>query len=206
MAKSKPKSKIDVTGLSIEEILNMSPERILKMNRKDLSSITSRLVSASNKRIRRLSKTEEGKLSPAYKKYEKRGKMFSVKGKNVNQLRNEFSQMKTFLNLKTSTVSGWKKVQKNIEERIGKMTTTQSKKFWKLYHKLEEEEGGVLSIIKDSDRIQRMLHQEVTSKGRKSQQAIYDKMMNNLDALYEELMQDNVSEDTNDVFTIPDYF
>ena len=98
-------AKSDVTGMSIKDILKMPIQQINSMNRADLSAVASRLVSASNKRIRRLEASPNGKMSPSYLSYKKRGKPFSVKGKDVNQLRNEMKQMKKFLSQKTSSVS-----------------------------------------------------------------------------------------------------
>ena len=45
---------MDVTGKSIDDILNESMENIVSLKNKDLRKIASRLVSASNKRLRRL--------------------------------------------------------------------------------------------------------------------------------------------------------
>lgn len=208
MARMKKQIKISVSGLSVKDILSMRPEELLTLNKKNLSSIASRLVSASNKRIRRLAQTEEGQLSPAYQTYAKRGRQFSIKGKNVNQIRNEIKNMEHFLNLKTSTVSGWNKVRKEAEKRIGKMTKAQSKKFWKTYHRLEEEEGGALAIIGDSDKIQKTLHSEVTSHKRISVDELTNKMMERLDEMYEEQMLDDLidAEDEDDIFSIDNYF
>lgn len=194
-------AKINVTGLSVKDILNMDPNQLNKLNRSDLSAIASRLVSASNKRIRRLEKTPYGEYAPSMRIVRQRGEKFSVKGKDVNQLRNEIKQMRKFLNMKTSTVSGWKKVQKNMGERLGgEMTIEQTNKFWEVYHKLESQEGGLMSIIGDSDRIQKLLHQEVSSG---DSDDIFQRMMDNLDAIYEEMMDvGDPSEDVSDVFSM----
>lgn len=194
-------AKINVTGMSIKDILNMPIQQINSMNRADLSAVASRLVSASNKRIRRLEASPNGKMSPSYLSYKKRGKPFSVKGKDVNQLRNEMKQMKKFLSQKTSSVSGWKKFKKQFEKRVGgSMTPEQTDKFWKVYRRLEEEEGGVIQIIQDSDRIQKLLHQEIAQNG--SVDEIFQNMMDNLDKMYDELMSETMDDwDTSDVFT-----
>lgn len=198
---------INVSGLSVQDILKIPAQDINKMNRKDLSTIASRLVSAANKRIRRLEKSADGTMSPSYISYKRNrgGKPFSVKGKDVNALRNEVKQMKNFLNQKTSTVTGWKKVKKATEKRIGgSMTPEQSNKFWDVYHRLEETEGGLIHIIQDSNRIQQLLHQEVIDD---PDGDIYNKMMNNLDELYESLFDDiNPDWDVDDVFAIDDDF
>lgn len=201
MAKKKT-NKISVSGLTVNDILNIPNTDISRMNRKDLSAITSRLVSASNKRIRRLQKSKYGQMAPAYRLYLNRGKFFSVKGKNVNELRTELKELKHFLTMKTSTVSGWKKVQKNLSERLGgTMTEEESEKFWSVYKKLEEQEGGLMRIINNSNQVQYLLRQEVTSTTGGSDK-IFQKMMDNLDAIYEEMYSEEDSDwDVEDVFS-----
>ena len=66
MAYKKLKPTFDVTGMSIKDISNLGYENIKSLGEKDLARITSRLVSASNKRIRRFEKA--GLTSPAIMK------------------------------------------------------------------------------------------------------------------------------------------
>ena len=91
---------MDLTGKSVDDILNASMENIVSLNDKDLRAVASRLVSASNKRLRRLAndKTKWGKLSPVYQK-----KQFSIRGKTRNQVLREFKKMKGFMKSETST-------------------------------------------------------------------------------------------------------
>lgn len=135
---------MDVTGLSIQDILNMDADDLARMNKKDLKSITNRLVSASNKRIHRLEKSTLGQKAPAYESFKRYGKkVFSVKGKNRNDTLKEFARAKRFLKLKTSTLSGWKKVikegKKELKERYG--TSMNDERIGDLFstlHKLQE--------------------------------------------------------------------
>lgn len=147
------KATIDLTGVSIDQIMNLDID-INKLSRGDLSRVVGRLVSASNKRIRNLAKTEIGQLSPAYQSRMERGGLFSTKGKNVNQLRHMFAETKGFLQLRTSSVSKWnskreeivQNLEKNISEKYGTKvdlselltTDTKSKKFWKTYREFSE--------------------------------------------------------------------
>lgn len=190
---------MDVTGLTIEQILNMDWEDLNKLNRKDVAQITSRLVSTANKRIKRLAKAEYGKSSPAYISYEKRGRLFSVRGKDANQVRNELKNVSEFLKFKTSTIKGWKDTRTDVEKRIGKMTKKQAKKFWNTYRKLQEvsaSKGGILSkefskrSARSSDRVQKMLYN--TMKGKKgerwkvSQKDAIDTMLNKIEDAYQQ--------------------
>ena len=118
------KATINVSGLSIKDILNMDYEDINKLSASDLSRLTSRLVSATNKRIRRLEKTEVGQYSPALQSFRERTgqeklsvKVSGTKAERQGKLQHVFSEAKHFLNLKTSTMTGYKQVLKaNIKQ------------------------------------------------------------------------------------------
>lgn len=78
-----------------------------------------RLVSMANKRLRRL---EEQNLteSPAYKKWVEDGaQKFSVKGKSIEEVKQEIARMEEFLRMKTSTVRGAKEYFKNVAKEVG---------------------------------------------------------------------------------------
>jgi hypothetical protein len=78
-----------------------------------------RLVSMANKRLRRL---EQQNLinSPAYKKWvEDGGQKFSVKGKNIDEVKQEIARMNDFLKKQTSTVRGAKQYFKNVAKEVG---------------------------------------------------------------------------------------
>lgn len=78
-----------------------------------------RLVSMANKRLRRL---EQQNLlnSPAYKKWvEDGGQKFSVKGKSMEEVKQEVARMNDFLKKETSTVKGAKQYFKNVAKEVG---------------------------------------------------------------------------------------
>ena len=78
-----------------------------------------RLVSMANKRLRRL---EQQNLinSPAYKKWvEEGGQKFSVKGKSMEEVKQEIARMDDFLKKQTSTVRGAKQYFKNVAKEVG---------------------------------------------------------------------------------------
>ena len=152
MAKKKKSIRtIDVTGLSINDITGIDLDTFNRMKEKDLRAITSRLVSASNKRIRALEK--KGISSPAYQslgtdtRFSTKLPKGTSKEQRVNLLRQEFSRARNFLASKTSTISGYKSyvkgIKEDIESSIGKSIkdVDLSKAFERL-HKLQE--SGVL--------------------------------------------------------------
>ena len=97
-----------VSGLTIENILSMDIDKFNKLKEPDLKKIVGRLVSAANKRIRRMESA--GIESPALSGVKRSGGTFSVKDKNLDQLRSEYARAKRFLTSKTSTIKGAKKV------------------------------------------------------------------------------------------------
>lgn len=110
MAKRKYKNKSIVSGLTIDTILNMDIKTFNRLDKSDLQKIVGRLVSAGNKRIRALEKANIE--TPATKYVKDTGGKFSTRGKSLNQLRSEYIRAKNFINAKTSSVSGWKKVKR----------------------------------------------------------------------------------------------
>ena len=190
---------MNLKGLTIQDIMNLSWEQLNSMGDVEMKQITSRLVSASNKRIRRLEKTTRGKSSFAYQTVEDRGRMFSVRGKNTNQVRQEFKLAKNFLNMKTSTVSGWKKYRKATEDRMVGATGGESlnwkdgtwKKFWKVYRRFEEVHGGTYKKG-DSDRIQQMLTEIMNSNDKRKSADSFQSM---LDDEYESMIETNWEDD-----------
>ena len=135
---------MDVKGMSIEDIINLDFEDIQKLTRKELATVTSRLVSATNKRIRRLEKSGLGE-SPALRSLKERTgeDRLSVKGKKHGQLQKTFTEAKHFLTLKTSTIGGYRKVVKNVRktvsQRIGKdVSEVDISKLYSTLHKAQE--------------------------------------------------------------------
>ncbi len=187
-----------IKGLSINQILNMGWDEIERLSEKELKAVTSRLTSASNKRINRLSKTTRGTSSFAYQTVEERGRKFSVRGKNRNQLLTEFRLSRNFLNMKTSTVKGWKKYMKNVEERTHGATSGESvtwsdatwRKYWKVYRRFEENHGGTFKKG-DSDRIQQMLREIMDSSDKRRSADSFQRMIEDeYDDIYEEEQED----------------
>lgn len=136
---------MDVKGLSIKDIMNMDWSDVSKLTRKELASVTSRLVSASNKRLRRLEQSDYIGESPAYRSVKERtGEVrFSVKGKKHGQIERTFKEAKHFLSLKTSTISGYNKVLKNVREtiktKIGRnVSNIDASKLFDALHKAQE--------------------------------------------------------------------
>ena len=92
---------------------------VLTKKQKDFRKEVSRLNSIANKRIRRLSESEYSS-SPAYQKWlESGGEHFSIRGKTQAEVWKEYYRVKSFLDSKTSSITGTKEVLKNINEYTG---------------------------------------------------------------------------------------
>lgn len=108
-----------------------------------LKAQVSRLSSRANARLRRLEKAELTD-SPAYQYWKNTGGVnFGVRGKDYNQLQAELARLNGFLNAKTSTVRGAKKVLKEIGFNTGlagdyRQIMANSSNFFRLAGMVEE--------------------------------------------------------------------
>lgn len=213
--KKKQKLNIDVKGLSINDIMNKDWNDLAKLNLTDLKALTQRLVSASNKRIKRLESSNVGDYSSALQGRKKSGGRFSTKGKNINDLRSEFRKAKTFLKSKTSTITGTRKVINTMSKKItgsgldkvgGFKSERTYKRFWNLYHDLEQTQSGLIGIVGGSAEVQKIVYDAM--KNNRSNAGAIQEINQRLDELYEDLNNDdyNFDEDDEDVFNIDDLF
>lgn len=143
------------------EILDISIEDFLKLDKKTLSKYVSQLASTANKRLKRLESAQGGVLSPAYSaiKRSKGGTHFFAKGKNLNELRGEFTRVSQFLRNKTSTVKGWKTTFSEFRERIGVyLTPEETLLFWNVYNNILKDYPDLIGKLHvSSDELQRAI-------------------------------------------------
>lgn len=150
--------------MTIDDILRLEPDVLMKLSRSELAKVVSQASSAGNKRIKRLGL--KGMPTPAVQAIERTGGKFSVKGKNLNQLRAEFYRVSGFLKARTSTIKGAKKVQKEVETRIGgKLKPAEMVNFWRAYRKVDELEPNFLRLY-GSTQMQQFLRNEVVDSGK----------------------------------------
>lgn len=103
----------------------------------------SRLASLANKRVQRL-EANDLQDSPAYQMYIKTGGKFGVKGKTHNELQQEVSRLKRFIDMNTSTVRGVTTTLKEMAANTGisyanmKELKQKSAKFFELASKVEQ--------------------------------------------------------------------
>lgn len=126
-----------------------------KLNRQQLSKVVQQLSRTVNRRFETLERVTR-KKSPAYKSLEKSGGKISIKGKTLNELRYEYVRAKNFLSLKTSTVKGFNKVNKELANRLGfeRLSQSQIDDLWEAYNKLDETKVTKVRKIYSSEQNQ----------------------------------------------------
>ena len=137
----------------VQAVLNTDIQKMEKMERAELAREISIVVSAANKRIRRLQKA--GYNTPALQYTMKHGGMFSVKGKSSEALLNELKRAKGFMGAKTSSVRGAKKsiktmteMQKKINPDFrGEMTQEEIAKYWEAIDRIRELQPSTFNEI-----------------------------------------------------------
>lgn len=206
-----------IKGLKITDILAMTDEDINKMSAKELKAVTQRLVDASNKRIRRLEKARStysrGKLATQSKAYQglinrKTGEIqkFSTRpsalgvkepGDLKGKLHHEFSRAKSFLEAKTSTITGTKELAEKMHRDLRFKTKEAETEFWRLYKEIASNNKDLIGSYATegyalkSDEFQRILYERVfqgktPTKGNiKRPQAIIEDMQKYLDKIYD---------------------
>lgn len=157
MARKKLPPRYDVSGKSIQDLIETDFNVYNRMNVRDLKAVASRLVSATNKRIRRLEKSGLSELSPALQHlYDKGVRNFSITNlKDENEVRHTLSAMIKFLKLETSSITSFNRLRKKTYKRLGikfgSWTIEEEKEFWRNYRKLQEDLGGESNVKKSYD-------------------------------------------------------
>lgn len=127
-----------------------------KLPRSEQRRLTSTLVSAVNKRIRRLGESEIGRLSPTYQAFERRGNQFyTIKGLEGDALYNRFQALQDTMN-KATSVRGWKKQRQETLNRLNLdgIDAESEKAFWDMFRRYQETGGKYKKFRKEiSDKI-----------------------------------------------------
>lgn len=173
--------------MKIEEILDLEPGELMKLNKRELSKIVSQMSGVANKRIKRLKKS--GVPSKALSNIS-RGGTFGVKDKNINQLRAEFKRARGFLKSKSSTVRGAKKVNADMAKSIGgELAPQQLKDFWTAYNRLYEIEPNFVREY-GSTQIQQFLRNELVENGYDVDELVF-RGIDRINELYENAMNED---------------
>ena len=164
------------------------PENFATMKRKDLIAEIQPTIDAANKRLKRLQGMET--LSPALNSVMQSGGKFTIKGKTRNEVLKEASRALSFINMKTSTVSGAKQFEKNFAAKLSNksknITNDQRKTLFDSFRKLQQISPVGLNIY-GSERLVRMLADEVVDENYSFEDTM-NKALKELEREYEQFM------------------
>lgn len=102
---------------SYKDFIDMDLNDVMRMNASELRSALQVLNKRANARLTALEVTPRGTESPVYKARD--GRRFTSAGKNLNQMRESFREVKQFLSRPSSTVGGFHKLEYKTAERLG---------------------------------------------------------------------------------------
>lgn len=166
------------------------PDNFATMKRKDLIAEMQPTIDAANKRLKRLQGMET--LSPALNSVMQSGGKFSIKGKTRNEVLKEASRALSFINMKTSTVSGAKQFERNFAAKLSNksknITNDQRKTLFDSFRKLQQISPVGLNIY-GSERLVRMLADEVVDENYSFEDTM-NKALKELEREYEQFMQE----------------
>lgn len=142
---------------------------LLQKDRALLIEDIRKLQSTANSRITKLKKDDEYEYNFAIKKQD--DKYLNNEGKykadlskmKRSELIGYFNELKSFLEMKSSTVKGNRQIRENVNKRLGiEFNKEQQKNLWKIYNKVVDKKDKLDSIVKylgfeDSKQLQRYI-------------------------------------------------
>lgn len=193
---TKPKRAIEtykqpsyVSGLSVSDILHLKDYESL--TDKQIRQITTRVVSAGNKRIKRLEKAYDHPVA-VEQLTRNGGAFFSVKGKSRSELITELTRAKEFFETPFSTVKGTKKVTRDTlkylrENEMLRLWGTQKQQeekiamMWSIFNKQKEIDPTLNNIY--YNEALNLVQDEIENGG--TYDEIYDRIESTLRKKYE---------------------
>lgn len=173
---------------SVEQLLNIGQADIQKMKDAELRKVVQQLASAGNKRLQRLEQNTVGRVSPALRGVTESGRTrFSTRGKNLNQLRNEYKAVSEFLNTRTSTIKGVARWKHSVEKTIGEtFTNTQFVEFGEIMRDVRKSIGREALESYGSTEVSRYIRREMVDPRNKDDGDIVDSVIARVNGLYKE--------------------
>lgn len=189
---------MNLKGKSVKQLLSLDEKDFLKLDRADLARVLTRINSAANKRLVSLKKKNIS--SPATRRAIRSGGKFSVAGKSLNQLRSEFSRVKTFMTSETSTRKGYKSFVKKSVSKLKQMGVKVSEenfeRFTELFDELKDADASV-----SGRNLRYTVMRELSTMVENpelSDEEIIERIENRVQQIYEEQQ-----EDVSDFFELP---
>lgn len=156
-----------VSGKSVNDLMNLDKSTLNNLTPKELRSVTSRLVSAVNKRIRRLQTYahEQGIEVPSLQALNRKynGNQFSIKGVEDKDILSVYGDIKDFMNYKTSSIKGLKQTRKEIASAVAdisqtdydELTKDEQNEIWDTYAKVIEPNKAIFYEVTEDGKKKR---------------------------------------------------
>ena len=148
------------SGLSVSDIMNIPMKKFEQYTPAQQRELVSRLASAANKRYKTFEK--KGIVNPAVLSMKMEGGKISVRGKNVEQVKEEYFRAKKFLKSIFSTQKGYREYMNKLKLSIEKSGSNGIKKGMKVtelystafaYYDILQDLNPKISNIKDKYKI-----------------------------------------------------
>lgn len=197
---------------SFKQYLDWDSDTLNKKSRAELAQVVGKFRDVTHKRIKRIQ--QSGLTSHAYNQLLDRGiDHFSTKGKNLNQLRSQYVLLNNFLNSKSSSISGIRKIRQNVIKSMAEKGIEIPKEFyedfWKNYEKYQELYGDIFSRTKYKYKILEDISVRMNS-GKTLNVKFFEQMKKEVDNLYQadaieenERLKDIIKSEVGD---IPDWW
>ena len=129
--------------MTVKSVSELTVKQMQKMNESQLREALGVLNDAANKRIKRLKSTTAGAMSPALKnqpnKFSSKGLVGKTPEETRSNLIRSLQERQQFMGMKSSTKSGWSKIQKERYDLIGgnfKDDTKKEAAYWDTYQRI----------------------------------------------------------------------
>ena len=165
---------------TVKQLVDLSTADFIKMSKKERAAVVTQLVSAANKRVKRLEalmKVNPQEKSPALTILEKEHiKKFSSKGLSNQGLIKEFVLLKRFMRAKTSTVKGFKEFKDKYKQNTGmEWGSYTSNLFWDVYNETKNRHPNLWKHY-SSEQIQDELDKILVSSVKTDINALADEL------------------------------
>lgn len=197
---------------SFKQYLDWDSDTLNKKSRAELAQVVGKFRDVAHKRIKRIQAS--GLTSHAYNQLLDRGiDRFSTKGKNLNQLRSQYVLLNNFLNSKSSSISGIRKIRQNVIKSMNEKGIEIPKDFyedfWKNYEKYQELYGDIFSRTKYKYKILEEISVRMNS-GKRLNVKFFEQIKKEVDKMYQadaieenERLKDIIKSEVGD---IPDWW
>lgn len=183
--------------MTTEFLINMTQRDIESMSRAQLAKIVTKLEDVAHKRINNIYK-QESIYSPAANYIVRTGGFEGVRGKDLEQVREEYLRVRTFLRSETSTVKGAKQYTTATWERLAEDSGVNAKtlqkklsadQIGKIYDSIHRMQSLDASIALDYGNIQKKAVEEVQKNPDISKDELVERLQNFNETDYAEKAQ-----------------